>query len=125
MTGHYAPRIYSGGGTAVQVGKLPADGLMGGIVGSGVFSGVEPATGAIILCPIIVHDGAGSTNARGRMRGAFGVRTPNHHVRRRRPTIVGSGAYTGRTFLVIKSVNGGSTLTSLFCMDITGPWETN
>jgi hypothetical protein len=133
QTGHYMPRTITGLGVAIAAKKwgdwTRANGAAQTWVGLGV-SGMavpDPATGAIHLAPVHVSDDVG---LRGRMRGLFQLchaQTPFADG----DTIVGSGAYAGRTFLVVKGVQGGSTTAGAsnsqcaLVFDITGAWETN
>jgi hypothetical protein len=121
--GHFLARTYTGLGGSVLFGKW-GDSARGGAatsVGSGS-SGLavpEPVTGALHVAPVHITD-TNLNHVRGRMRGFFQL-CNNTTALSNGDTITGSGAYTGRTFLAIKP--GANAC--CYCLDITGPWETN
>lgn len=134
QTGTFMPRTYTGIAGSVVAGKwgdwARANGGASAWLGNGT-DGVslpEPITGAVHVAPIHVNDV--QRTIRGRMRGLFQlchVGTPFADG----DTVVGSGAYAGRTFMIVKGVQGGSTTASssntncALPFDITGAWETN
>jgi hypothetical protein len=131
LGGHYMPRAYTGLGTAVQAGKWGdwARGAGGSAAWLGAGAGglvlPDPVTGAIHLAPIHVSD---ATTLRGRMRGMFHLCHAGTAMADG-DTIVGSGAYAGRTFMVVRNTQGGNGSSSNSqcnpVFDITGAWETN
>jgi hypothetical protein len=127
-TGHYMARTYTGVGLAVAASKW-GDYSRGGanpVLGSSGLTFPDQVTGAIHLAPLHFSD---NSSLRGRMRGFFQL-CHQGNAFADGDTIVGSGAYAGRTFLVVKNVqsangSGGSTSAGVCVFDITGPWETN
>jgi hypothetical protein len=130
--GHYLARNVAGGGTAITFWKCSASAVLGvsaSLAASGQvpfcgpFSGVEPATTAIIVAPVYAYENVALV-LRGRMRGLFA--TPHAAATfGDGDTVTGAGAYAGRTFLVVKSCIGVGGGASLVLVDITGAWEAN
>jgi hypothetical protein len=118
---HFMPRTYTGLGTSIQVGKLGHYTKQNGaqVCGAGGVAAPDPVTGAVLIHPVEVTEPTAQT-VRGRMRGYF---CPLHPATAFTDgdTVTGSGAYAGRTFLLVKQL--GTNGVSAF--DITGPWETN
>ena len=115
-------RAYTGLGSSIAVGKTTDAARSYGassIGGSGP-TAPDAITGAVLIAPVNIHEG-GLGNVRGRLRGLFSIlHAPTPFADG--DTIVGSGAYTGRTFLVLKPWGTGP---GMACFDQTGPWETN
>jgi hypothetical protein len=127
MAGHYMPRSYAGLGSSIACRKW-GDSARANASGSNYFMGSqglslpEPVTGAIHVAPI--HLSELNFDVRGRMRGLFHC---CHNGAAAAPTgftdgatVVGSGAYVGRTFYVVSSPTQ-----YVYFFDMTGPWETN
>lgn len=137
LGGHYTPRNYTGIGSAVASGKW-GDMTRGGMnVGGTGYNAMgvaglavpDTVTGAIHLVPIHWSDSSG---LRGRMRGFFQL-CHAHTSFADGDIITGSGAYAGRSFMMVKGVQTGivtaggsfSNQTGACVFDITGAWETN
>lgn len=90
-------------------------------IGNGGLPLPEVVSGGVHVAP--VHFSETTTLVvRGRARGFFQICHPSAGFSADLgDTITGSGAYAGRTFQVIKQAPSGG----VFCIDITGPWETN
>ena len=131
--GHYTLKAYTGTSTAINGGKF-------GDVGRGCnntnlatmgTTGGLPAPngpdGKIHISPVHALDTINVSllnHVRGRYRGMYHVcHTINSFADR--DTIVGSGPYAGRTFLVILNLGGLTSSAGMLAFDITGPWETN
>lgn len=129
---HYCPRDYTGIGGSTTAGKWSDSSRARNAItstygmGTGGLPLPDPVTGAIHLAPIHVDT---QGNLRGRMRGLF-LLCHAASAFADGDTIAGSGAYAGRTFLVVKNVqtsttNGGLSAAAACVFDITGAWETN
>jgi hypothetical protein len=127
LAGCYLSRAYTGGGTAIQFGKH-IDGAY--ITGTSVMgnntnlAGVDPATGSIKLCPVRISEIAINNAMRGRFRGLFSHLHTSTTFGDQDP-IVGSGAFTGRSFLVFRTIAGNGGSLGSWVFDLTGPWDTN
>jgi hypothetical protein len=121
VTGHYAARAYTGlGGSNALNKNADQRGNQGSSVfGSGGLFGVpNPADGNVWLSPVSLADPA--VTFRGKMRG-FMAYMHSQASYTDQDTVAGAGIYTGHTFLLFKTTpNGGG-----YCIDITGPWDTN
>ena len=118
LSGHYMPRAYTGLATSAAVGKHGDVVKSGGaVVTRGTLTFPHGTDGKVWISPVTVHE---TTGPRGRMRGFY------HYLHAvasfaDQDTITGAGAYAGRTFLLLKT----SPNAAVFCIDITGPWDTN
>ena len=119
IAGHYVPRAYNQVGTALLIGKhgdrgrsLSSTFLKGGVQYPNLPSG------AIHLSPVYLHEIA-SPVVRGKLRGMWhwlhslsGIGSGD--------TFSGTGDFTGKTFLLLPSSNGG-----VFCVETSNTWDTN
>jgi hypothetical protein len=124
--GHYAARAYNGTGTSIAFAKIIDGGYIVGAsaMGTSALSGADPCTGTVKVCPVRIGETAVNNAMRGRLRGLFSHLHANTTFGDQ-DTIVGSGAYTGRTFLVFSKIAGNGGSTGSWVFDITGSWDTN
>lgn len=118
--GHYVPRSYTALGGSILVTKFsdtPRGSATTKLAGAGIAPPM-PIDGLVHIAP--VHVAETSIGVRGRMRGFYNICHPASSFSNG-DTITGSGAYSGRTFLVIAP----GPATTAYCLDITGAWETN
>jgi hypothetical protein len=117
-TGLAITRVYTGLGGSTVAGQFGDRAKAGGTAFNGNITFPNPADGNIWLTPLFLTDNA--TNVRGKQRGIVGWLHPIAGVADQ-DTVTGAGVYSGHTFLLFKqSQNSG-----LYCIDITGPWDTN
>lgn len=127
LAGHYMPRAYTAIGGSINNAKFGdvARGALNGTsspFGSGGLVVPNGVDGNLHISPIHVCETG--MHVRGRTRGLFHL----CHVATGfadGDTITGAGAYAGRTFLIVKGVQGSGGGNGCLCFDITGTWETN
>lgn len=123
--GHWMPRSWSGQyQSAITVGKhgdaakSASAATLFGIVGY-----PNSADNALMLAPVWVHEDGGSTlTIRGRMRGFWHFLHPISAPVNDGDTFSGSGALSGKTFIVIKPSSDGL---GVFVIETSDTWETN
>ena len=128
FSSHYVPRSYTTLGGSLTVCKWGdyarscANNPMGAPgAGTTVPNGPD---GDLHISPVNISEKIGFTCAvRGRVRGFFESCWDTTSTIDG-DTVTGSGAYAGRTFMVVKNVPSASS-GGLVLLDITGPWETN
>ena len=129
ISSHYVPRSYTTLGGPINIGKWGDYARSGasspiGTPGAGMTVPNGP-DGDLHLSPVNISQQISSFTlaVRGRLRGMF---APNWDTTATvdGDTVTGSGAYAGRTFMVVKNVPGSSAVGTI-TLDITGPWETN
>lgn len=132
QSGHYLSRSYTAIGGAVAFGKFgdwqrariggaAAPATMGTTASGANLAAPNPVDGNLHISPVHVNE---SGNVRGRMRGFYHI-CHAQSAFTDGDTITGSGPYAGRTFLIIKQGQGVNTTAGCYCMEITGPWESN
>lgn len=115
--GHYAARSYTGLGGSVNFAKFGDHGKSGAATALNGSVGIPSLIdGNIWLSPVFV----GQSYTRGKLRGFMHFLHAIAGVADQ-DTITGAGVYAGRTFLIIK----GTGNSGVYCIDITGPWDTN
>lgn len=117
LVGHYVARSYTGTGTSLQWVKLGDASKGNGSALSG-FMTVPNVDGRVWISPTFVAQFA--SVVRGRMRGFM------HYLHtvasfNDQDTVTGAGPYASRTFLLLKTTGNNGA----YCIDITGPWDTN
>lgn len=116
--GHNTARAYTGLGGASNFSKHGDTGKGSGSATLGIIAFPNPADGAAWIAPISILDSGNVV--RGRMRGLFhwlhGIAAFADG-----DTVAGSGPYAGHTFLLLKTTGNSAA----YCIDITGPWDTN
>jgi len=120
-TGSYLDRAYHGVGAAAVIGMHTDSIKWAGGVGTVPFP--NGADGGLWLAPINIHEA--SSTIRGRLRGLLCVchATANFTDG---DTFSGAGAYAGRTFLIVKTVDAGSGGTTGFiAIETSNTWETD
>jgi len=131
----YLPRNYSGLGASTAFLKLGDAGLLPSIANNagantpGNLGFPNPSDGGLYLCPLRMVDGStpattvsGTINLRGRMRGLYQIcHAASFYADG--DTVNGTGAYAGRSFMVVKNLLG-STTASMIMVETTA-WDTS
>lgn len=112
LNGHYLARSYTQTGGAIQVAKIIDYMRNGGDANIGAAPTTptpypDPMTGGMLLAPIYVTEGITS---RATVRGVMpGLWAPLHNLPGNHwDTFSGSGAFAGKTFILLDATNGGN-----------------
>lgn len=118
-SGHYLARSYTALGASIAWGAL-GDDIKAGVAGvlRGTMALPHPVDGAIWLSPVFVTES--TAVMRGKLRGFMQwLHTVASFADQ--DTVSGAGPYAGRTFLLFKTTGNSNA----YCIDISGPWDTN
>jgi hypothetical protein len=121
VLGHYVPRVYTGLGSAVQVGKHTdaAKNNNSAAVGGGALQFLNGADGGLYIGPCWVHEA--TVTLRGRLRGFY---SGFHAVANFTDgdIFAGAGVYAGRSFLILKTEVSAS---KYYVVETSDTWESN
>jgi hypothetical protein len=118
--GHYMPRSYTGSGTSLQVGASVPSQWYGSGNMIGLMQYPNGPDGALYTDRIFLHEPANSTE-RGALRGIWAIR---HAIANFNNADVfqGTGADSGRTFRIIKTVSNNNAVCAIETSDT---WDTD
>lgn len=116
---HYMARSYTQAGTSITVGKHTDSSKIGGATAMGAAGGAypDPVTGGIGIAPIFIHQNIEYVT-RGVLPGAW---CPMHNLPASPgDTFQGSGAHTGKEFLLVDVSAAGSR--GRMALEISNTW---